>query len=185
MTTFYTLRFDSPNLEDQVHVFVSPRNRVAQLYPRALGSIFVASYDSQGYGGGIRPRLQNGRWSLFYIYIASERTKQKTPFNISYTVAYVSVAAITWRLLSHCIGTGLFTEPFPSNGCLCWLHNSGFQQTCHIINEHLHIRWTLNINLIVSSQPVHSFVVVQAESTYSLIRSFRDHKTTPVMGKAI
>jgi hypothetical protein len=29
---------------------------VAQLYPRALGSLFVASYDSQGYGGGIRPR---------------------------------------------------------------------------------------------------------------------------------
>jgi hypothetical protein len=30
-------------------------NRVALLYPQALGSIFVASYDSQGYGGGIRP----------------------------------------------------------------------------------------------------------------------------------
>jgi hypothetical protein len=27
---------------------------VAQLYPQALGSPFVASYDSQGYGGGIR-----------------------------------------------------------------------------------------------------------------------------------
>jgi hypothetical protein len=25
-----------------------PRNRVAQLYPQALGSLFVASYDSQG-----------------------------------------------------------------------------------------------------------------------------------------
>jgi hypothetical protein len=25
-----------------------PRNRVTQLYPRALGSLFVASYDSQG-----------------------------------------------------------------------------------------------------------------------------------------
>jgi hypothetical protein len=32
-------------------VFISPRNRVAQLYPQALGSLFVASYDSQGYGG--------------------------------------------------------------------------------------------------------------------------------------
>jgi hypothetical protein len=47
----------SPNLEGQVPVFISPRNRVAQLYPRALGSLFIASYDSQGYGGGIRPRL--------------------------------------------------------------------------------------------------------------------------------
>jgi hypothetical protein len=29
----------------------SPRDRVAQLYPQALRSLFVASYDSQRYGG--------------------------------------------------------------------------------------------------------------------------------------
>jgi hypothetical protein len=51
---------DSRNLEGQVTVFISPRNRVAQLYTQALGSLFVASYDSQGYGGGIRPRLHTG-----------------------------------------------------------------------------------------------------------------------------
>jgi hypothetical protein len=28
---------DSPNLEGQVPVFISPMNRVAQLYPRAFG----------------------------------------------------------------------------------------------------------------------------------------------------
>jgi hypothetical protein len=33
---------------------------MARLYPQALGSLFVASYDSQGYGGGIRPRLHTG-----------------------------------------------------------------------------------------------------------------------------
>jgi hypothetical protein len=33
---------------------------VTQLYPRALGSLFVASYDSEGYGGGIRNRLHTG-----------------------------------------------------------------------------------------------------------------------------
>jgi hypothetical protein len=54
---------DSPNLESQVPVFISPRNRVAQLYPEALGSLFVAPYDSQGYGGGIRTRIHVG--SLF------------------------------------------------------------------------------------------------------------------------
>jgi hypothetical protein len=32
-----------PNLEGQVPVFISPRNRVAQLYSQALGSLFVAS----------------------------------------------------------------------------------------------------------------------------------------------
>jgi hypothetical protein len=52
--------WDSPNLEDQVPVFISPRNKVARLYPQALGSLFVASYDSLGYGGGIRPGLYTG-----------------------------------------------------------------------------------------------------------------------------
>jgi hypothetical protein len=32
---------------------MSTSGRVAQLYPQALGSLFVAFYDSQGYGGGI------------------------------------------------------------------------------------------------------------------------------------
>jgi hypothetical protein len=49
--------WDSTNLEGQVPVFISPRHWVAQLYPQALGSLFIASYNSQGYGGGIRPRL--------------------------------------------------------------------------------------------------------------------------------
>jgi hypothetical protein len=37
VTIFYCLIWDSPNLEGQVPVFISPGNRVAQLYPRALG----------------------------------------------------------------------------------------------------------------------------------------------------
>jgi hypothetical protein len=48
---------DYPNLEIQVLVFISPRNGVARLYPQALCSIFISTYDSQGYGGGIRPHL--------------------------------------------------------------------------------------------------------------------------------
>jgi hypothetical protein len=39
---------DSPNEEGQVPVFISDRNRVPQLYPQALGSLSIASYDSQG-----------------------------------------------------------------------------------------------------------------------------------------
>jgi hypothetical protein len=49
--------WDSPNLEGQVPVFIFPRNSVIQLYPQALGPLFVSSYHSQGYGGGIRTRL--------------------------------------------------------------------------------------------------------------------------------
>jgi DNA polymerase III psi subunit len=44
---------DSLNLEGQVLVFISPRNRVAQLYTQALCSLFVVSYDSQCYSGRI------------------------------------------------------------------------------------------------------------------------------------
>jgi hypothetical protein len=49
-----------PNLEGQVPLFIFPRNRVAWLYPQALGSFFIASYDSQGYCRSIRPRLHKG-----------------------------------------------------------------------------------------------------------------------------
>jgi hypothetical protein len=51
---------DSPNLEGEVPVLKSFRNRVAQLYPQGLGSLFVASYYSQRYGGDIRTRLRVG-----------------------------------------------------------------------------------------------------------------------------
>jgi hypothetical protein len=42
ITILYCLIWDSPNLEGQVPVFISPRNRVAQLYSRALGWFFDA-----------------------------------------------------------------------------------------------------------------------------------------------
>jgi hypothetical protein len=60
-----------------------PRNRVAQLYLQALGSFFVASYDSQSYGGGIRPRLHTGLFfqlALDRPFRASGRIKQKITF---------------------------------------------------------------------------------------------------------
>jgi hypothetical protein len=53
---------DSPKLEGQVPGFISLMNRVAQLYPQALDSLFFAAYDSQGYGGGIRTHLHAGIW---------------------------------------------------------------------------------------------------------------------------
>jgi hypothetical protein len=61
MTTFYCLRFETPpNFESQVPVFISPRNKVAQLYPQALSSLSVVSYGLQG----IRSRLLMGYHDL-------------------------------------------------------------------------------------------------------------------------
>jgi hypothetical protein len=38
MSIFYSLNFlDFPNLEGQIPVFISSRNRVDELYPQALG----------------------------------------------------------------------------------------------------------------------------------------------------
>jgi hypothetical protein len=47
-------------LEGQVPVFISPTNRVVHLYLQALGSLFIASYDSQDCSGGIRTHFQGG-----------------------------------------------------------------------------------------------------------------------------
>jgi hypothetical protein len=48
VTIHYCLIWDSPNLEGQDPVFISPRNRMAQLHFRAQGPLYVASYNSQG-----------------------------------------------------------------------------------------------------------------------------------------
>jgi hypothetical protein len=39
---------------------------MAQLYPRALGSLFVASYNSQGYGGNLEYGVH-----LYIMYLES------------------------------------------------------------------------------------------------------------------
>jgi hypothetical protein len=56
----------TPNLEDQVSVFMPSSDRVAQLYTQALGSLFVASYDSRAYGGGIPTRLHTTKKSNLF-----------------------------------------------------------------------------------------------------------------------
>ncbi|PNF30630.1 hypothetical protein B7P43_G06121 [Cryptotermes secundus] len=49
----------TPDLKGQVSVFMSPSDRVDQLYPQALDSLIVALYDSQGYSGGILTQVEN------------------------------------------------------------------------------------------------------------------------------
>jgi hypothetical protein len=52
------------HLRLQVPLFKPPRNRVDQLYPRAMGSSFVAFYDSHDYGGSILTRIHTGKVTL-------------------------------------------------------------------------------------------------------------------------
>jgi hypothetical protein len=48
------------SLASSVPVFMFLRKRVAQLYPQAPGSLWIAFYDSQGCGGDILTRLHMG-----------------------------------------------------------------------------------------------------------------------------
>jgi hypothetical protein len=64
-----------PTLEVQVPVFISPRNRVTQLYLRTLVSLYVASYKAQGYGGGILTRLQTANW--LHIFASAEQEPER------------------------------------------------------------------------------------------------------------
>jgi hypothetical protein len=71
---------DSPKLEGKVPIFISPQKGVVQF-------IFVASYDSQGYAGSIRPRLHTGDWlyilqgwdNLFYPSLLIKWTGKNIP----------------------------------------------------------------------------------------------------------
>jgi hypothetical protein len=87
---------DSPIPEGQVAVFIFPRKRVAQLYPQALGSLFVAS-DSQGYCGAILTRLH---WSPRYI--AWGRNQQKAPLRTVFQLLMDNCLAIA-RILLTCL----------------------------------------------------------------------------------
>jgi hypothetical protein len=82
MTTRYSLTYLeafrlSPNLEDQVPVFMSPTDSVAHLYAHAPG-LFFAFYDSQGYGGGILTRLHLWLKYILYTYLFSSYLSGKT-----------------------------------------------------------------------------------------------------------
>jgi hypothetical protein len=99
---------DSPNLGvGQVSVFKFPRSSVAQLYPQALGSLFVTYCYSQAYVGVIRPHLHTGdsfSSYLAYLYV-SARHGPRRKYNSS-----VAVHLLSWKracLRSHYLATAV------------------------------------------------------------------------------
>jgi hypothetical protein len=125
----------------------------------------------RGYGGGIEPHL-----CFDSSDITLGRTSQKAPLlpvallqcdiavvadhienfasNSSSVVVFISMAAVTWHLLSHCLAMGVFAEPYSSNSWLCYLHNSGFQQRCHMVTLLYWILVTLSSQNSSVSNPV-------------------------------
>jgi hypothetical protein len=74
---------DSPMLEDQAPIFMSSTDRVAQICPQALGSLFVASYHSQFFTELLIPlynpgtdRTENARHVIACSLSSSENMSQ-------------------------------------------------------------------------------------------------------------
>jgi hypothetical protein len=70
---YFFQRFQSKTLRSILNTLWYIKNhskRVVQLYTQALGSLFVASYDSQVYGGGIGTSLHTvvGRTSCLLSF---------------------------------------------------------------------------------------------------------------------
>jgi hypothetical protein len=69
-------------------VFMSPSDRVAQLYPRAPGSIFVTFNNSLAYGEGILTRLHMGPT---YTYDSNSIFSPDFPTNLSHPILISSM----------------------------------------------------------------------------------------------
>jgi hypothetical protein len=113
-TTFYSLRFETPpTWRGRVPIFISPRNKVAQSCPQTLGSLLVASYDSQGHGGCIRTRLHTGYSQINYVsplYNFGTNRIQMTTSNSSLIIPCLSVAAET---CVNSVATVWFPQAYP------------------------------------------------------------------------
>jgi hypothetical protein len=131
---------DSPNLESQVPVFIFPRNMVAQLYTQALGSLFVASYDSHGYGGGIRTRLHAGESTTqSHSYITTGGLPSISSSELLVLVIQARHEPQRKHLFHYCVFSrcrrnNVSTEIFPSNACctVACLHSCYLATSLHV-----------------------------------------------------
>jgi hypothetical protein len=88
--------------------------------------------------------------------------------NSSSIIAYWSVASVTWRLLNHCLATGVFAGPFLNNGCLCWLHNSSLRKASHNIfkiNFSMCYTFQLNVCAMLGQCQVNHLVINKGYAT--------------------
>jgi hypothetical protein len=119
---------------------------VAQLYPQALGSLFVASYLSQGYCAAIRPRLHPGLphlLQLSYLQHLSTDSVNSTSIVACEFVAvgiFVSLPLPSSGSTRYSIklhpGHRVYRESiFPSAGCNSLLKINALM--CHFSNKRL------------------------------------------------
>jgi hypothetical protein len=124
---------DSPNLEGQVRVFISPRNRLPRLNPQALGSFFVASCDSQGYDGGIRPRLHTESTLLI---LSSWDPRGVPTENTAFPVVACWFTVVEMGLPHSCVATSAARTPGDAacnaSSIVAWRHRAPVCCGCNI-----------------------------------------------------
>jgi hypothetical protein len=69
MTKFYSLRFDIPTIWRAMSSYLYPQEQVGPVMPPGTGFSFRRLFDSQGYGGDIRTRLQGDLLLWFWVWI--------------------------------------------------------------------------------------------------------------------
>jgi hypothetical protein len=119
--SWHCLVWDSPNLGGLVPVFISLRNGVAQLYHRSMGSLFIATYDSQGYSEGVLTRLHTDSWRSVsqYVLVLSKLWTYDQIFPVwkllcclcgvpSLTRGRVCLLSVSQQYLVHCQNFTLF-----------------------------------------------------------------------------
>jgi hypothetical protein len=100
---FFTERSQTPNLEHWISLFMSLSDRVAQLYSRASGSLFITFYDLQGYGRGIQTCLHTGDMHVMASLISSFEVGSVSPFDYARFMSCVSFSSTCKRVkLSSC-----------------------------------------------------------------------------------
>jgi hypothetical protein len=70
---------------------------------------------------------------FFMVFMLSPNRFTSSPWATSFQQLFYCCMSVC------CDNHMMATEPQPSNSCLCWLHNSGFHQSCHsILQIHPH-----------------------------------------------
>jgi hypothetical protein len=110
---------------------------VAQLYPRALGYLFVASYNSQAYGGGILTRLHIGNWICPAYNI---RHKPQRKYHLSVAVplfvrAFSRITLLLYPIVAVNCCVHLLAEPLASNGCCIFAYPQSVSSNGSILHN--------------------------------------------------
>jgi hypothetical protein len=115
-----------------VPVYISPRNRMAQSHSRALGSLSVASYDSQGNSADIPSRLRT-RAKVTCCWLSLIKPRHGSHRNHRYSFLYhVAIFRTVYRTPFPCC----VERNLPRNGRCLKIRNSVEAVSCCLFSRH-------------------------------------------------